>query len=66
MQKKTQEQPNWMVRFGNPEVSVFLARVGHTSLKKAYCPKKKTNSNEGSNLDAQHEKLIFANNKKQQ
>jgi hypothetical protein len=54
------------VWFGNPEVPVFPARVGHTSLKKAYRPKQKANSNEGSNLDAQNEKLIFVNDKKQQ
>jgi hypothetical protein len=27
---KTQEQPNRTVRFGNPDVPVFPARVGHT------------------------------------
>jgi hypothetical protein len=45
---------------------VFLARVCHTGLKKAYCPNQKANSNEGSNLDAQNEKSIFANDKKEQ
>jgi hypothetical protein len=45
---------------------VFLARVCHTGLKKAYRPNQKANSNEGSNLDAQNEKSIFANDKKEQ
>jgi hypothetical protein len=63
---KTQEQPNWTVRFGNPEVPVFPARVGYTGLKKAYRPKQKTNLNEGSNLDEQNEKPMFVNDRKQQ
>jgi hypothetical protein len=54
------------IQFGNPEVSIFPARVGHTCLKKAYRSEKKANANEGSNLDAQNEKLIFENDKKQQ
>jgi hypothetical protein len=33
---KTQEQPNRIVYFGNPEVPIFPARVGHTGLKKVY------------------------------
>jgi hypothetical protein len=63
---KTQEQPNRTIWFRNSEVSVFPARVGHTGLKKAYHPKQKVNSNEGSNLEAQNEKPMFANDKKQQ
>jgi hypothetical protein len=63
---KTQEQINWIVQFGNPEVLVFLARVGHTGLKMVYRVKQKANSNESSNLDAQDEKSMFANDKKQQ
>jgi hypothetical protein len=63
---KTQEQPNQTVRFGNPKVPIFLARVGHIGLKKAYRPKKKANSNEGSNLDAHNEKSMFSNDMKQQ
>jgi hypothetical protein len=63
---KTQEQPNRIVRFGNLEVPVFPTRVGHTGLKKVYHVKQKTNSNEDSNLDAQNEKSMFANDKKQQ
>jgi hypothetical protein len=35
-------------------------------LKKVYRVKQKANSNEGSNLDAYDEKLMFANDKKQQ
>jgi hypothetical protein len=34
--------------------------------KKDYHSKQKVNSNEGSNLDAQNEKLMFANDKKKQ
>jgi hypothetical protein len=63
---KTQEQPNRIVRFGNPEVPIFPARVGLIGLKKVYRLKQKVNSNEGSNLDAKNEKLMFANDKKQQ
>jgi hypothetical protein len=63
---KTQEQPNWTVRFMNLEILVFPAPIGHTGLKKAYHLKQKANSNEGSILDAQNEKLIFAKDKKQQ
>jgi hypothetical protein len=63
---KTQEQPNRTVRFGNTEVLVFPARVGHTGLKKAYRPKQKANLNEGSNLDKHNEKPTFSNDKKQQ
>jgi hypothetical protein len=63
---KTQEQPNRIVQFGNLEVLVFPARVGHTGMKKAYRPKQKANSNEGSNLDAHNEKSMFANDRKQE
>jgi hypothetical protein len=63
---KTQEHPNWTFRFGNSEVMVFPARVGHTGLKKIYCMKQKVNSNEGLNLDAHDGKSMFANDKKQQ
>jgi hypothetical protein len=31
---KTQGEPNRTFRFGNPEVPVFPARVGHTRLKR--------------------------------
>jgi hypothetical protein len=63
---KTQEQSNRTFRFENPEVQVFLAQVSHTTMKKVYHAKQKANSNEGSNLDVQDEKLMFANDKKQQ
>jgi hypothetical protein len=63
---KIQEQPNQTFQFGNPEVSVFPARVGHIGLKKAYHVKQKPNSNESLNLNTQGEKSIFANEKKQQ
>jgi hypothetical protein len=63
---KTQKLPNWAVQFGKPEVPIFLARVSHTGLKKVYCVKQKANSNEGSNMDTQDEKLMFTNDKKQQ
>jgi hypothetical protein len=63
---KTQEQPNRTFRFGNSEVPVFLAHVGHTGLKKVYRVKQKVNSNESLNLNTQGENLIFANDKKQQ
>jgi hypothetical protein len=63
---KTQEQPNWTFRFGNPEVPIFPARVGHKGLSKVYCVKQKANSNESLNLNTHDEKSIFANDKKQQ
>jgi hypothetical protein len=63
---KTQEQLNRTVQFGNPELSIFPARVSHKGLKKVYRVKHKANSNESLNLNTQDEKLIFANNKKQQ
>jgi hypothetical protein len=63
---KTQEQPNQTFQFGNLEVLVFPDWVGHTKLKKVYHVKQKANSNEGSSLDAQGEKLMFTNDKKQQ
>jgi hypothetical protein len=61
---KTQEQPNWNVQFGNPEVLVFPAQVGHIGLKKVYRVKQKTNSNESLNLNIQDEKPMFTNDKK--
>jgi hypothetical protein len=63
---KTQEQPNRTVRFENPEVPIFLARVGQKGLKRVYRVKQKVNSNESLNLNTHDGKLIFANDKKQQ
>jgi hypothetical protein len=63
---KTKEQSNRTVWIGNPKVPIFLARVGHTGLKKVYRVKLKANSNEILNLNTQDEKPIFANDKKQQ
>jgi hypothetical protein len=63
---KTQEQPNRTVWFGNLDVLVFPARVGHTGLKRVHRVKQKANSNESLNLNTQGEKPIFANDKKQQ
>jgi hypothetical protein len=63
---KIQEQPNRKFQFGNPEVLVFLARVGHTGLKKVAHGKQKANSNEGLSLNTQDEKPIYANDKKQE
>jgi hypothetical protein len=62
---KIQEQPNQRFWFGNPEVLIFPAQIGHIGLKKVYRAKQKANSNEGLNLDAHDEKPTFANNKKQ-
>jgi hypothetical protein len=63
---KIQEQPNRTFQFGNPEVLIFPARVGHIGLKKVYRAKQKANSNEDLNLNTQDEKPIFTNDKKQQ
>jgi hypothetical protein len=63
---KTQEQPDQTFQFGNLEVLVFPAQVGHKGLKKVYRVKQKANSNESLNLNTQDEKPIFANDKKQQ
>jgi hypothetical protein len=63
---KTHEQPNRTFQFGNLEVLVFPARVGHTGLKKVCHAKQKANANEDLNLNTQDEKSMFANDKKQQ
>jgi hypothetical protein len=61
---KTQEQPNRTFQFGNLKVPGFLARVGHTGLKKVYRVKQKANLNESLNLKTHDEKSMFASDKK--
>jgi hypothetical protein len=61
-----QRKPRNGLRFGNPEILVFPARVGHKGLKNVYRVKQKANLNESLNLNTQDKKPIFSNDKKQQ
>jgi hypothetical protein len=55
-----------MFQFRKSDVPIFLARVGHTKLKRVYRVRQKVNSNEGFNLNTPDEKLMCANDKEQQ